>query len=200
MHGHDSGLAQGGAAGTVGVAMFPEPFCLVCLGGRGMAAQRLIRYGELVSARDIERYPGGDPARWLTTLVRLLIQAELGRERIAYVVPQVTDHIMVRDGGVDASLEIGALELAEGRSAGLINRGRTVYQFKWRTNPGRAVSAAAGELRKLQDGSGLPDVYVQFRPVRQRREPRFGPPDSIRTLRVAVLAHDPCRPRQDQCS
>ena len=125
-----------------------------------MPAERLIRYGEPIDATDIARYPGREPALWFTTLVRLLIQAELGREQITYIVPQVTNHIAVGDGGVDASLEIGPLELPAGRDAGLINRGRTVYQFKWRTDPRRAVSDAAGELKKLEDQPELPDVYV----------------------------------------
>ncbi len=103
-----------------------------------MALDRIIPYGESVRASEIEGYGGREAALWLTDLGRLLIQAELAAEGLTYLVPQVTDRVAVRDGGVDASLEI-SLELPGRRTAGLVNAGRTVYQFKWRADRADAI-------------------------------------------------------------
>jgi hypothetical protein len=124
-----------------------------------MALDRIIPYGEPVRANEIEGYGGREAALWLTDLGRLLIQAELAAEGLTYLVPQVTDRVTVRDGGVDASLQI-ILELAGPRTAGLVNAGRTIYQFKWRADRVDAIYAAKGELARLRDGAGLPDTYV----------------------------------------
>jgi hypothetical protein len=124
-----------------------------------MPLGRLIPYGDPIRAEDIERYGGREAALWLTDLGRLLIQAEMMAEHLTYLVPAVTDRIATRDGGVDASLDV-TVELATRRTPGLINNGRTVYQFKWRARREDRLSAATGELKKLRDKSGLPDTYV----------------------------------------
>lgn len=118
-----------------------------------------IPYGARVSGRDIENYGGSDPAGWLTRLGRGVLQAALAADGLQYVVPQVTDRIMAPDGGVDASLSI-EVELPGPRQPGLVNPGRTVYQFKWRSKREAIFRAAAGELKKLQDHAALPDSYV----------------------------------------
>lgn len=116
-------------------------------------------YGAWVDARDIENYRGPDPAAWLTRLVRAVLQAAITAEGLQYLVPQVTDRITTPDGGVDASLTI-EMPLPGPRTAGLINPGKTVYQFKWRSKREALFQAASGELKKLKDRGALPDYYV----------------------------------------
>jgi hypothetical protein len=127
--------------------------------GGHIPPDRMIPYGDPVTADDIERYGGREAALWLTDLGRLLLQAEVAAEHLTYLVPEVTDRITVPDGGVDASLEI-VLELSPDRTPGLINNGRTIYQFKWRASREDVPGAAAGELKKLREKSGLPHIYV----------------------------------------
>ncbi len=150
-----------------------------------MPLDRIIPYGDPIRAEDIERYGGREAALWLTDLGRLLIQAEMAAERLTYLVPAVTDRIGTRDGGVDASLDI-TVELPAGRTPGLINNGRTVYQFKWRARREDRLSAATGELKKLREKSGLPDTYVYI----TNRHPIVGRlPDGLPPL---VRRADPC--------
>ncbi len=119
----------------------------------------MIPYGSPIEARHIEHYRGPDPAAWLTSLARALLQAAITAEGLQFLVPEVTDLIRTRDGGVDAFLMIELL-LPRRRTAGLVNPGKTTYQFKWRSDPADIVQAAKGELKKLKDGTGLPDYYV----------------------------------------
>ncbi len=107
----------------------------------------LIHYGARVDAQDIEQYRGHDPATWLTRLVRSVLQAAIAAEGLQYLVPEVTDLIRRPDGGVDASLTI-ELPRVGPRTAGLVNPGKTIYQFKWRSNRRDMVSSARGELKK----------------------------------------------------
>jgi hypothetical protein len=116
----------------------------------------VIPYGARVDAQHIERYRGPEPATWLTRLARALIQAAISVERCQFLVPEVTDLIGTKDGGVDASLTI-EVPLPSPWTAGLVNPGRTIYQFKWRTDRRNIVQASQGELKKLKDGVGLPD-------------------------------------------
>lgn len=119
----------------------------------------MIPYGARVDARDIENYRGPDPAAWLTGLFRAVLQAAIAAEGLHYLVPQVTDRIRSRDGGVDAALTI-ELPLSGQRTAGLVNPGKTIYQFKWRSKRESILQAASEELKKLKDRSALPDYYV----------------------------------------
>jgi hypothetical protein len=88
-----------------------------------------------------------------------VLQAAITAERLQFLVSEVTDLIRTQDNGVDASLTI-ELPLPRPRAAGLINPGKTIYQFKWRSNRANIIQAAKGELKKLKDGAGLPDYYV----------------------------------------
>jgi hypothetical protein len=119
----------------------------------------LIPYGARVEARHIEHYHGIDPAAWLTGLFRSVLQAAITAEGLQYLVPQVTDRIRTRDGGVDAALTV-QLPSNEPRAAGIVNPGHTIYQFKWRSKRGDAVGSASGELKGLKDRGALPDYYV----------------------------------------
>jgi hypothetical protein len=119
----------------------------------------LIPYGARVEARHIEHYHGIDPAAWLTGLFRSVLQAAITAEGLQYLVPQVTDRIRTRDGGVDAALTV-QLPSTEPRAAGIVNPGHTIYQFKWRSKREDIFRAASGELKKLKDHNALPDYYV----------------------------------------
>lgn len=119
----------------------------------------MLPYGASIDARDVENYNGPEPDLWLTRLVRTVIQAVISAEGLQYLVPEVSDRIMTPDGGVDAFL-IVELTLPKKQVAGIINLGKTVYQFKWRLKREHIIAAAKGELKKLKDGGGLPDYYV----------------------------------------
>lgn len=119
----------------------------------------LISYGARVEARHIEHYRGVDPAAWLTALFRSVLQAAITAEGLQYLVPRVTDRIRVPDGGEDASLTV-QLPSGEPRTAGIVNPGHTIYQFKWRSKRENVFKSATGELKKLKDSSTLPDYYV----------------------------------------
>lgn len=116
-------------------------------------------YGAAVRGEEIEKRSGMDPASWLTQLFRSVLMAEIAKDGLHYLVPEVTDKVTTPDGGVDAALRV-ELAISGPRQPGLVNPGTTIYQIKWRSKSGAIVSAARGELAKVLGEGEKPDVYV----------------------------------------